>query len=849
MDSVTTLKDALRQCRTFEAGQLEELARTLLPHYRSDPHGLIRELLRRGWLTEADAKGLVLESYLLLDRLGEGGMGQVFKARNKFGKVVALKLIRKDLLANPTVLGRFRREIEATAQFDHPNIIRAYDAGETDAGMFIVMEYVEGADLNRLVREHGPLPPVEACDCIRQAALGLQHAHAKGLIHRDVKPGNLLRATKDHVVKLLDLGLARLQDQAEGMLSAGDRPALTQLGVIVGTIDFLAPEQARDSRRVDARADLYSLGCTFCYLLTGRPPFPGGTPTEKLFKHSLEPPPLLPQMPPRVVAVLHRLLAKKPEDRYQTAAQVAAALAELLAQPDQLRTGRSRDQLAPTVPLVELPTALVAVPRAQASKTASRASTGRPSVAPPAKAASAKHPALPLATIADAVAPSRVLGQTPAPVALLVLDPVPVRPSRRRRLKVGVLALLLLGGALVGTVLGIRALTPSGPTAEGTDDRSSAGQPVQVLYVLPEWDGPRQVLAWSPEGRRLAFAAGGKVHVCEGSTGASLLTLSQKEKLATVALAWGPEGSNLLAAAEANGRIRVWELHRDAECPIPKELHGRVLAFAGNTLAIGIPDKKSDRNKTWWEIALWDTLLHQPQGRGQHDSPVVALASAGHRLASADAAGVLKLWAVQEGHPDRLRPPFLGQKGPLKGLALRPDGGMLASAGPNGIFLWDTATGKQSHVLPVNKTAPVSLVFGPGNRLVWAGDDGRLHLCDVRSGTEKRVLPLGGEGLRLYPAFRGCGLSCAASNGAVYHFPLSVLDAARVEEVLGVLLSDSRPGVRLEAIRAVDRDGISAAAPALAELLTGKTLPPKERQAVEQVLLKLKPKAPKGLGR
>ena len=179
----------------------------------------------------------------------------------------------------------------------------------------------------------------------------------------------------------------------------------------------------------------------------------------------------------------------------------------------------------------------------QASKTAARASTGRQAVAPAVQAA-AKPPALPLATLADAVAPARVLGRTPAPVAHLVLDPI--RPSRRCRFTVGVLALLLLGCVLAGAVLGIRELTPSGPTAEGTDESSSAEQPLQVLYVLPEGGGPRQVLAWSPEGRRLAFAAGGKVHVYEGITGTPLLTLPQKQKLTPAALAWGPEESNLL---------------------------------------------------------------------------------------------------------------------------------------------------------------------------------------------------------------------------------------------------------------------------------------------------------------
>ena len=285
MDSVTTLVAALRQYRALADGQLDELAQKILPRFRNDARGLAGELLKRRWLTPFQINRLftgrgatlLMDSYVLVERLGDGGMGAAFKARNwKLDVPRAIKIIRKDLLGNVTVVGRFLREIESTARLDHPNIIRVFDAGETEEGLYSVMEFIEGTDLGRLIRASGPLPVAAACDCIHQAALGLQHAREKGLIHRDLKPANLLRAEQGHVVKLLDLGLARLQEQGDGILSGADRPALTQLGVIVGTVDFIAPEQARNSSAVDIRADLYSLGCTFYYLLTGRVPFPGG---------------------------------------------------------------------------------------------------------------------------------------------------------------------------------------------------------------------------------------------------------------------------------------------------------------------------------------------------------------------------------------------------------------------------------------------------------------------------------------------------------------------------------------------------------------------------------------------
>ena len=332
LDSVAPLVDALRAARVLEPGPLAELDR--LGASFPGPRALAGELIRRGWLTPYQAnqllqgKGadLLLGSYVLLERLGEGGMGQVFKARHwKLGKVVALKLIRKERLENPDAVRRFQREIHAAAQLDHPNIVRAIDADEVDGTHLLVMEYVPGADLAQLVKQAGPLPVDRACDYIRQAALGLQHASERGLVHRDIKPPNLL-LTPQGVVKILDMGLARLNrgDDGEGI------SVMTVEGAVMGTPDYMAPEQALDSHSVDIRADLYSLGCTLYFLLTGKVPFPGGSLGEKIARHQMrEPQPveqLRPGTPPGVAAVLRKLMAKRPEDRYQTPAEAAAAL-------------------------------------------------------------------------------------------------------------------------------------------------------------------------------------------------------------------------------------------------------------------------------------------------------------------------------------------------------------------------------------------------------------------------------------------------------------------------------------------------------------------------------------------
>jgi serine/threonine protein kinase/Leucine-rich repeat (LRR) protein len=335
--STAPLVDALRQFRLLEPAQLQDIV--ALQARFPEPKGLAGELIRRGWLTPYQAnqvlqgKGqdLLLGSYVLLERLGEGGMGQVFKARNwKLGRVVALKLIRKERLSNPAAIHRFQREVRAAAALAHPNIVHAWDADQVGGTHFLVMEYLDGAtDLARLVKQHGPLPVERSCDYIRQAALGLQHAYEKGLVHRDVKPSNLLLTADGQTVKVLDLGLARL------VVRPGDPQAsstlVTDQGAVVGTPDFIAPEQILDSHTADIRADLYSLGCTLYYLLIGQVPFPGGTAGGKIGHHLLREPPaverLRPDVPAWLAALLRRLMAKSPDDRYQSPAELVAALA------------------------------------------------------------------------------------------------------------------------------------------------------------------------------------------------------------------------------------------------------------------------------------------------------------------------------------------------------------------------------------------------------------------------------------------------------------------------------------------------------------------------------------------
>lgn len=266
--------------------------------------------------------------YLVLRKLGGGGMGTVYQAVHRLmERGVALKVINPTLTRHPVAVQRFLQEVKAAARLHHPNIVAAHDAEQVGDLHFLVMEYVEGVSLDRLVQKRGRLPADQACHFIRQAALGLQHAHDRGMVHRDIKPQNLM-VTRKGLVKVLDFGLARIAEEAAQ--PPGDARPLTALGTVLGTPDYIAPEQVSNSHTADGRADVYSLGCTLYFLLAGRPPFPEGSAIEKALSHvdSLPTPlrTLRPDVPADLCAVVDRMMAKRPDDRFQTPGEVAEAL-------------------------------------------------------------------------------------------------------------------------------------------------------------------------------------------------------------------------------------------------------------------------------------------------------------------------------------------------------------------------------------------------------------------------------------------------------------------------------------------------------------------------------------------
>jgi serine/threonine protein kinase/DNA-binding response OmpR family regulator len=323
--------------------ELDAILRRLPKAQEQSGDELAQGLIAEGKLTpfQADAvqedrlQTLVVGNYEITDRLGSGGMGTVYKARHRrMKRIVALKVLSKEVSQDERFIKRFQREVEAVARLNHPNIVMAYDADEAEIGHFLVMEFVNGQDLGSTVFENGALPVPEAVDCILQAARALDYAHREGIIHRDIKPANLLRDIHG-VVKVADLGLARISERI-------DRPgekitSLTQAGTVMGTPDFMSPEQAIGATDIDHRTDIYSLGCTLYYLLTRRVLYEGPTMMAVLVKHREAAIPALRDVRTDVPAALdetyHKMVAKIPNDRYASMADVIQALENIKYAP------------------------------------------------------------------------------------------------------------------------------------------------------------------------------------------------------------------------------------------------------------------------------------------------------------------------------------------------------------------------------------------------------------------------------------------------------------------------------------------------------------------------------------
>jgi serine/threonine-protein kinase len=320
---------------------LEKVREQLDGKLPTDARVMARLLRKKGLLTEwhtdkllnGKYKGFFLGKYKLLGHIGTGGMSSVYLAEHTgLQDKRAIKVLPKKRVADSSYLARFQLEAKAIASLNHPNIVAAYDIDNAGDVHYIVMEYVDGLDLQALVKRDGPLDPSAAADAIAQAARGLAHAHERGVIHRDVKPANLL-LDSNNTIRLLDMGLALMGAEDEESLTVANNEN------VLGTADYLAPEQALNSHSVDHRADIYGLGCTMYYLLTGQPPFNQGTLAQRIAMHQKEMPKpirqLRPDCPGELEGICVKMIQKDPNYRYQSAGDVAEALERFVAKVPQ----------------------------------------------------------------------------------------------------------------------------------------------------------------------------------------------------------------------------------------------------------------------------------------------------------------------------------------------------------------------------------------------------------------------------------------------------------------------------------------------------------------------------------
>lgn len=381
----------LRDARVIPEADWPKLA-ALLPESMTDGEAIARELVKQRQLTAFQAQqifagrgqSLVLGNYVITDKLGQGGMGMVLKAEHRvMRRVVALKVLSPALVKTSELRQRFQREVHAAAKLSHHNIVTAFDADEAGGVHYLVMEFVAGRDLASLVKDRGPLPAAQALPLIRQVAEGLQYAHEQGIVHRDIKPANLLLAA-DGTVKILDMGLARFSDSNSNDAGQAD---LTSTGAVMGTVDYMSPEQALNTKHADERADIYSLGCTLYFLLTGQPLYPGETLMEKIVAHREA---AIPRIAPAtgvdqgqasvnwndVNALFARMVAKQPDRRFASMSEVISALKAVasgvpvmagigllgadqpLSRPADSPETRFPDLAMATAPSLNLPTAV-----------------------------------------------------------------------------------------------------------------------------------------------------------------------------------------------------------------------------------------------------------------------------------------------------------------------------------------------------------------------------------------------------------------------------------------------------------------------------------------------------------
>ena len=762
------------------------------------------------------AIGARLGQYRLERRLGGGGMAVVYLARDeRLDRLVALKVLAPVLAEDEAFRKRFIRESRAAAAVEDPHIIPVFEAGEVGGMLYIAMRYVPGGDVRTMVRRDGPLPPGRAAAVIAQVASALDAAHAAGLVHRDVKPANMLvdrRSNRSDHVYLADFGLSKKRLAA----SAG----LTGTGQFVGTLDYSAPEQIR-GRPADGRTDQYALACAAFELLTGAPPFHHEEVTAVMYAHLSEPPPPVTSrragLPPAVDQVVARALAKVPADRYASCQEFADALLQALGTVSPSSRLEASDGPAPSHPPTQIDLVSDGSGRQPVPAASAAAGTARtPHAEADMPSRNIDIPAAPAA--ADTAAP--VPETAPAPVDPATghaaagpdagpngtatpgrparddhqrpLEPGPVRrstrlsPSRAKRSRSRVRLLTVASAAIIAasatalfvSLSGGRS-TPSGPAGPASGHGGAALTGALVATLRNPGSSARGV-AFGPDARTLAVGSvnnngnasgtGGSTYVWDIATKTITATLTDPGSKGVDYVAYGPGGTTL-AAADYNGSTYLWDIATKTITatltdPGSKGVDSVAYAPGGTTLAA------ADYNGSTylWDIAT-KTITATLTDPGSKGVDYVAYAPGGTTLAAADTNGSTYLWdiATKKVTATLTDPGSMG----VDSVAYAPGGTTLAAADYNGsTYLWDIATKKVTATLTDPGSKGVDYVaYAPGGTTLAAADtNGSTYLWDIA--TKKITATLTDPESKgvYYVAFApgGTTLAAANSNGSAY---------------------------------------------------------------------------------
>ncbi|WP_406695512.1 serine/threonine-protein kinase [Singulisphaera sp. Ch08] len=735
--SAESLLISLVQLDLMEPVEIQEL----LKQFPADldpknPEELARGLVRSKRLTEYQAgallqgksKGLVIDKYLILDKLGAGGMGMVFKAlHRRIKRVVALKVLPPSFAKDGTAVRRFHREAEAAAKLSHPNLVAVLDADEFNGLHFFAMEYNAGKDLKRLVEDRGPLSAGRAIECIIQAARGLGAAHALGIYHRDIKPSNLLLDPRG-TLKVLDLGLARMMDKGADLLgSVEPDPELTRPGIIMGTVAYMAPEQAYNSRAADHRSDIYSLGCTLYYLLTGRPPYDGDTLMARVIAHREEPIPSLsgsqPNIPPTLDPTLRRMMAKSPHDRYQSVDELIAGLQACRSDGSTLRDG-------------EAWSGLVSAPDLKRPPSRSDQASPRSSLAGGGTVATGRWRTWILRLFAVLVLTIGLAGLTlvvSARIRARPMVPVASVPQSKSEARLEPPGKIAIPEPASEHSLSISPnLAPSLPIGAETEMRR-APEPVESIGEIRRFAGHEdrlvESIAVATDGQH-ALSAGldCTVRYWDLLTGQEIRRFVHDGPVFSVAIS---HDNQMALTGGADKVMRLWDLEAGRELPpfkgFTEPIYSVALSPDGQYALSGSRDKS---------VRLWEVATRKEIYSLLHEGAVTAVAFSpdGQRVLTGGEDKTVRIWkllAPNEAHD------FKGQAKVLCAV-FSPDGHRALSGGDDGaVVLWNLDSKRMIRRIDGPRDQVRCVSFLPDSRhALWGTKAGKLILWNVEDDRE-----------------------------------------------------------------------------------------------------------------